>query len=103
MAGVIAYKLFRPAESKTISASTTSANAAWTAGVGDKVTELRVYNAATAVAFIRWGTGAQTAVNTDMAIAPGATEVFYKGYSNNVAVILASGTGSVYVSAGEGA
>lgn len=86
----------------TISGSTTTASAAWGASqnAGDC---LRVFNSTTAIAFIHYGNGAQTATTADIPIAPGAVEVIQVGgYADTVAVILSTGTGSVYVTKGSG-
>jgi uncharacterized PurR-regulated membrane protein YhhQ (DUF165 family) len=92
-------KPFEPNAHHTISASTTSAEVT-TLSATDNI--VRIYNAASAAAFVRWGTTAQTAVTTDMAIAPGATEAFTKNNATRIAAILASGTGSVYITTGNG-
>lgn len=88
-----------------ISASTTSANATLPGSDLTRYGEtLRVYNATAAAAFFRTSTTAgPTAVTTDMFIAPGSTEVFCIGAAViAVAVILASGTGTVYFQRGGG-
>lgn len=87
---------------KTISGSTTSASATFTSADqgGDC---LRIFNSTTAIAFVKYGKGAQTATSADLPIAPGAVEVI--GISegvDTVAVILSTGTGSVYVNKGTG-
>lgn len=87
---------------KTISASVTTASATWADNdmAGDC---LRVFNSTTAIAFIHFGNGAQTATSADLPIAPGAVEVIQVGgYANTVAVILSTSTGSVYVTKGSG-
>jgi hypothetical protein len=87
-----------------IAASVTSASTTLNA-IGIANTELYVYNAATTVAFVTWGVGAQTATSTGtgaIAIPPGGTRVFEKGNADTIAAILASGTGTVYVMTGLG-
>lgn len=64
--------------------------------------QARIYNAAAAVAYVRFTVGGSTAVATDVPIPPGAVEVFGVGYADTVSVLLASGTGNVYVTSGEG-
>lgn len=97
----------------TVSATTSSSDEALPAtAVGSSTTNagtiggadvLRFYNAGTAIAFVRWGVGAQTAVTTDMPVAPGTIEVFSKAYeADTVAAITAAGTATVYVTAGRG-
>jgi len=64
---------------------------------------VRVYNATSSAAFFRSGTGTPTAVATDTFIAPGSTEVFSLAPGvTDVAVILASGSGTVYFQRGGG-
>lgn len=87
---------------KTISASTSSASVTWSDSemAGDC---LRVFNGTTAIAFIKYGNGAQTATSSDYAVAPGAVEVLAVGSNTNtVAAILSTGSGSVYVVKGSG-
>jgi hypothetical protein len=64
---------------------------------------IRIYNAAGAAAFFRTGIGPQTAVLTDTFVAPGSTEVFSVPPNvTEIGVILASGTGNVFVQLGAG-
>jgi hypothetical protein len=64
---------------------------------------IRLYNSGPAVCYIRWGTGAQTALTTDMILVPGVVEVFSKAYSDDtVAAITSSSTCTVYITCGEG-
>lgn len=63
---------------------------------------MRVVNAGTAIAFIKWGSSAPTATTADMPILPGAIEVFSVGTTTNVAAITASGTATVYFTPGNG-
>jgi hypothetical protein len=89
---------FSSAASGVIAATTTSASRALVATDRD----MRVYNAGTTIAFIRWGIGAQTAVATDVAVPPGTVHTFNKGNADTVAVIMASATANIYVSTGFG-
>lgn len=97
---------FSPSYNYTISASTTSAPQALTQNTvpgGNPIVDLAIKNATGSVAFVRWGKGTQTATTSDYAILPGTAEVIKMSSAyDNVAVILASGTGSVYLSLGEG-
>lgn len=84
-------------DAKDVSSSTTNSG---TIG-GHSV--MRVYNAGTAIAFARWGTGAQTATTSDMPLIPGVVEVFSKAYADDTfAAITSSSTATVYVTCGEG-
>jgi hypothetical protein len=64
--------------------------------------QLRVYNSTTAPVFIRWGTTAQTAVATDLAIPPGGVEMFTKNNATRLAGIMSAGSGNLYISTGSG-
>lgn len=86
----------------TISASTTSADESWPTPGSDGDC-LRVFNATDGIAFIAIGRGAQTATTANIPIAPNSVEVIgCSDGSDTVAVILSAGTGSVYVTKGEG-
>ncbi len=64
---------------------------------------IRVYNSGTALAFGRWGTGAQTATTADMPLIPGVVEVFSKADQDDTfAAITAASTCTIYVTCGEG-
>ncbi|HQT38372.1 MAG TPA: hypothetical protein PK231_03030 [Acidocella sp.] len=90
---------FKPAVTVTISGGTTSTNAALTV-TGDAVV---VYNSSSDTAFVRTGNGAQVAETTDYPVPAGARALIATGpYINNVAVVLASGSGNVYVTVGDG-
>lgn len=95
----MSLKSFEPGTTTTISASTTSANAS----IGSSGNVIRIYNSGTVPVFVRWGAGAQTATTSDLPLAPGGVEMFSKFNADNVAVITASGTASVYVTPGSGA
>lgn len=84
----------------TISATTTSAAGSVT--MSADLTEVVIYNSGLVPVFLRWGTGAQTAVVTDYPLAPGATQVFRKGPATNIAAITASSTATVYYMPGFG-
>jgi hypothetical protein len=90
---------FDPTASTSLAFSTTSAEVT-TLSASDNI--VRIYNGGTGVVFIRWGTTAQTAVATDMAIAPGAVEVFTKNNATRLAAIASSGSGTLYITTGNG-
>jgi len=92
---------FTPAQNKTISASTSSASQSFTGGA-ITTTQVMISNETTSTAYVRWGVGAQTAVNTDTPVLGGTVQIFNKGLADTVAVILATGSGNVYITAGEG-
>lgn len=62
----------------------------------------RVYNAGPSMAFIRFSTGAASALTTDMPLPAGSVETFTKGSADTVAAICAAGTASLYFTNGEG-
>lgn len=84
----------------TLAAGTTSANIAL-AGTGEAVL---VYNAASVVAFIRFGMdNTVVATAADMPIPPGTRMLIHASeFSKTVAAVLASGSGTVYFSRGQG-
>lgn len=95
---------FRPVAFDTTGATKTlsgSTNSSFVTLLSQR--QIRFYNAGSVPVFVRWGVGAQTAVAaTDMPIAPGAIEVFSKGDADTLAGITASGTATVYITAGDG-
>lgn len=106
---------FRPSQgiTKTLSASSSSSSVTFDAkDVSSGTTNagtigghciIRVYNSGTAVAFARWGTGAQTATTSDMPLIPGVVEVFSKAFADDTfAAITSSSTATIYVTCGEG-
>jgi hypothetical protein len=84
----------------TLAAGTTSSNVAL-AGSGEAVL---VYNATGVLAFIRFGMDATVvATSADMPIPPGARMLIHAGeFSKTVAAVLASGSGALYFSRGQG-
>ncbi len=65
---------------------------------------IRFFNAGTKIAFVRVGVGAQTALTTDMPLAPGVVEVFSKAFADDSvgAICGGSDTTTVYATCGEG-
>jgi hypothetical protein len=92
-------KVFEPMAHTSLSVTTTSAEAT---GLSDVQHQVRLYNSGSVTMFVRWGSSAQTAVTTDMALAPGAVEVFHKANATRLAAITASGSGTLYISTGIG-
>lgn len=83
-----------------LSGSTTSASGTLN-GSGNTV---RVFNASSAVAFVRFGIGAPTAVATDVPVGAGGTAFFsVQPDATHAAAILSTGTGSVHFTRGMGA
>jgi hypothetical protein len=90
----------------TVAATGSSSNTALTqiAGSGGGNSDVVVYNASSAVAFLSFGMTSQTATTAaPYQVAPGAVMAFNIGAPyTNVGVILASGSGSVYIMLGGG-
>lgn len=84
----------------TLAAGTTSTAIAL-AGSGEAVL---VYNASAALAFIRFGMDNRvTATSADMPIPPGSRMLIHAGeFAKTAAAMLASGSGSLYFSRGQG-
>ena len=99
-------------QSYTVSATTSNVNTAvnqptavaGSAGTGGGYTDLHVYNATTGVAFIAYGMTAATATTTSADfVSPGAEVIISMGVpATNVAVILSTSSGSVYLAVGDG-
>ncbi len=85
-----------------VAATTTSGSVA----LGSAARTVRVYNASTSLAHIALGAGAATASATgddSIPMAAGATEVFSVGANiTHAAALLATGTGDVYFTPGDG-
>jgi len=91
--------VFIPTSSTSISATGTSASAT----IRFDAPQVRLYNSGTVAVFVRWGNGSQTAVATDMAIAPGAIEVFGKQGADTLAAITGGTAATLYITSGTGA
>ncbi len=63
-------------------------------------TALRIYNSGPSPAFVRWGTGAQSATTNDLPLASGVTEMFGKASANDTVAAVTTGMATLYVSAG---
>ena len=80
-------------------------NSAGTGNAGHSVMRIVVQGTAgTGKVFLRWGTGAQTALTTDMPMLSGYTEVFTKANTTDTVAAITSGsdTANVYITCGEG-
>ncbi|HQT87971.1 MAG TPA: hypothetical protein PK677_05385 [Acidiphilium sp.] len=91
---------FRPAGTVVIGASAAAASIALPPGGSSML----VYNSTTSVAFIRFGmVGDTTAQISDTPVPPGARMLFDAGrLVTTASVVLASGTGSVFFTRGDG-
>ena len=105
---------FYPQLNYTVSATTNNVNTviaqppavAGSAGTGNGHCNLLVQNQSTGIAYVAWGMTAATAAVGGISSVPvpvGAAMVFgMGGPMTNVAVILGSGSGSVFLSVGTG-
>lgn len=96
---------FLPYGNYTVAATATSQNIVVAEPTyGTPCTDLLISNSTTSVAFVSWGTTAQTATSSSFAVLPGAIMAVDTGTTpiTNIAVILATGTGNVYLSIGIG-
>ena len=91
---------FRPAGTAAAAASTTVANVTLSGGGG----AVLVYNATTAIAFFRLvGASGLTATASDTPLPGGARMLVDAGpFVSNAAVVLGSGSGTVYFTLGDG-
>lgn len=86
---------FSPIKTTAIAASTTAVSGTLAAAEA-----LLVYNAASSTAFVALG---GTATTASTPVPPGARQLFASNsFITAVSVLLASGTGNVYVTAGSG-
>lgn len=85
----------------TLSGTTTSSNAAISAGLSNSIVAIR--NTGTVAVFIKFGTdNTVTAATTDTAILPGETAYLSKGQAHTyVATRTASSTATVYATPGD--
>jgi hypothetical protein len=91
--------LFTPIATVSLAVTTTTGRVAL---VGDAST-VRLYNAGTATAFVKFGDSSITAATTNMPIPAGAIEAFRPpGSSTHLAAITSSGTATLYATSGEG-
>jgi hypothetical protein len=94
---------FRPrGDTVTVSASTTSAQGTFSTARDGGYDTCRVYNATDAVAFVAFGDNPTAAAATSLPMAPQSIETFeVTGTDTKIAVILSTGTGSVYATMGK--
>ncbi len=91
---------FRPAGTAVVAASTTAVSV----GLPPGGSSVLIYNGAGSVAFVRFGmVGETVAVLSDTPVPPGARMLFDAGQLVTAgSAMLASGTGSVYFTRGDG-
>jgi hypothetical protein len=92
-------RVFEPLAHTSIAVTTASAEVT---GLADRHEQVRLYNAGSVPVFVRWASTAQTAVTTDLALAPGAVELFSKSFATRMAAITASGSATLYITTGIG-
>jgi hypothetical protein len=64
--------------------------------------QIRVWNEGAVKVRICWGKGPQTCTTADLALAPGAIEVFTKGDADTIALLTASSSAVVNITPGTG-
>ena len=92
----VSAKQFAPTGTVKLSAGVSSVSASLPTGT----TALRIYNSGPSLAFVRWGTGAQTATVNDLPLASGASETFGKLTTHDTIAAISSGMATLYVSTG---
>lgn len=93
---------FRPATAATVNISTSTSSARVQIAGAASFGSYRVHNAGTTTAFIAEGDVTVTAATTTgVPIPAGAIEVLSFG-NTHIAAILASGTGTLYITPGDG-
>jgi hypothetical protein len=86
-----------------ISVTTTTASGEITTMNDASGKDLRIYNAGSATAFLDFGSSGIVATTADMPVPSGAVEVISVGPGvTHVAAITASGTATLYITAGRG-
>ncbi|HET8731966.1 MAG TPA: hypothetical protein VFM34_12770 [Moraxellaceae bacterium] len=85
-----------------VSVSSTSASITLADNVAKESPNILVSNELSETVFLRWGSGTQTAVTTDVPVAAGTTQVFFKGNAQVIAVVSTTGTGTVRIYPGKG-
>lgn len=96
---------FSPFNNYIVAATTSSTNQVVVQPtLGQKCRDLTISNNSTGVAYIAWGQTTQTATSSNFAVLPGAIMTIDMGLNpvTNIAVLLATGSGNVYLSIGIG-
>jgi hypothetical protein len=100
---------FQPLIVNSAAVSVSGTTASGSLNIAEAITTMpggrtcRVYNATSAVCFIKFGGSTVTATTADMPIPPGAVEVFSIGDATYIAGITGGGTGTLYATPGFGA
>ena len=92
---------FKPITNATVSASTTSTNVA----LGTAGDSVMVYNASNSTAFVNWGSNTVVATTSHFPVPAGSRTLLDIGSFNSlthVAVVLGTGSGTVYLNQGSG-
>lgn len=98
-------ELFSPiGATVAVTVTGTTASGALTAPVSTQGYSVRVYNAGTVAAFIKFGVAGITATTADMPIPAGGVETFEVSPTTTTIAAINSGTsGTLYATAGKGA
>jgi hypothetical protein len=88
-----------PLSTVTLAVSAVSASVA----ISRVSRQLEIQNAGDAIAFCRWGIGAQTAVVTDYPVLPGQSKtITIESGNDTFAAITSAGTTTLYITSGAG-
>lgn len=86
-----------------VSAPATVTSSSVAVDAAQKHTDVLIHNPGAATVFAKAGDSTVVATTLSMPIPAGALVSFFKGPATNIAVIMASGTGSLTIFVGEGA
>ena len=94
---------FQPIPTGSLNITATTTTSALT--IPARPTVVRLHNASAQIIFVEFGTAGNTTaatLTTSMPIPAGGVELFEKGLSDRISVIVAATTGLLYVTPGEG-
>ena len=104
MLSTFEVRAFRPLANYSLAATNATGRVNISTNGGRQV---RLYNSGTVIIFVKFGDSTVNAATTDTPIPPGAVEVLtydrlLSGANNYVAGITAAGSGTLYITVGEG-
>lgn len=97
-----ALRNFTPTPPTVSIAGTTSSARSVLTNSPVKSKDVLLYNSGTTLAFFRFGDSSVVATTTDTPLPPGTLPIFFAGDNTHVAVIMASGTATIYATSGFG-
>ncbi len=96
-----AQNIFGPSPGGPVSITATTSSSSISVPNPNSESQLRIYSTCTTTLFLKTGNSSVTASSSDMAVAPGAVEIFSMSGAYT-AVIVPSGSCDVYLSRGTG-